>query len=378
MHKRKKEGLLLAISAIVACLSWGCSRPSHAATVDFGPSLSAAVEKARASSSSDQISSILRDTKLVTLTGTPLVAISRMAVSREDRLFVLDVFSRHVKIFSAQGEYERQLGQNGQAPGQYITPTDVKATDKGIVVDDFTVHRINEFSDDGSFVRSFVYSAQAFGSSRLGYFPKTRNYALFGNKWLAQAVPSADRSADLVNIYDHDGRYQTSTFEFPDRFLKLNLVSDDVPETYLEAETNTLYFALPFEYKVYALTSSGSTSIALDETSTSFKEPTIRCDPKAGPEGMKAFQSWLLTWTPIVAVWKNGPYLLIEYQTFDPLRYTVDIRDSKSHRLLKQLATNYRYLTTDAHGRDWFVKDLAIGAGQQDLLVGKRDDNVKY
>jgi hypothetical protein len=154
-------------------------------------------------------------------------------------------------------------------------------------------------------------------------------------------------------------------------------VADDTPETYVEPTTDTIYFALPFEYKVYSLTSSGSTSIVVDQMSPKFKEPTTRCDPKAGPEGLKTFQSWLLTWTPIVGVWKDGTYLMIEYQTFDPLRYTIDIRDIRSRKLVKQLNTNYRYLTTDGHGRDWFVKDVSQPTMQTELLAGRLNENIQ-
>jgi hypothetical protein len=360
-----------------AAMSSGCSRTSQAATLDFGPALSKAVEKARTAQGSDEILSLLRETKPVMLEGGSPSVVSRLAVADSDELFILDPFSRRIKAFSADGKYERQLGQNGQAPGQYTTPTDVTVAGNSIVVDDFTVHRINHYSPAGSFARSFIYSPQAFGSSRLAYFPKSGKYVLFGNKWLPRITPSADQSADLVNIYDPDGHYRASTFQFPDRFLKLNLIASDAPEDYVDAANDRIYFALPFEYKVYSVSSSGEVSTVLNQPSAGFKEPSTRCDPKAGPEGVKAFQSWLLSWTPIVGVWKTGSNLMIEYQTFDPLRYTIDVRDAKSQRLIKQLRTNYRYLTTDSRGRNWFVKDLTVTPSQPELLMGKSNENIQ-
>jgi hypothetical protein len=377
MRTRILEALCVILLATVAALNFGCSRTSQAATIDFGPGISKAVENARTAQASDEISSILRDTKTLPLQGSSLSMVSRMAVADNDELLILDAFSRGIRVFSPKGEYKHQLGQNGQTPGQYITPTDVIAAGNDIAVDDFTVHRINHYSPDGSFARSFIYSAQAFGSSRLAHFPKSGQAVLFGNKWLPQPSSSMERSAFLVNIYDRDGRYQRSTFQFPDRFLKLNMVADDAPEAYVDGVTDTIYFALPFEYKVYALNSSGDVSVVLNLTSPKFKEPSTRCDPKAGPEGVKAFQSWLLTWTPIVAVWKSGSDLMIEYQTFDPLRYTVDIRDAKSQRLIKQLGTNYRYLTTDSRDRHWFVKDLMPATGQEELLIGRGHERIQ-
>ena len=237
----------ISTAIILALLSCGCSHSTRAAVVDFGPQFSAAAKKARDATRPDQISSMLKQKATVRLTGIPTLIVSRMAVSH-NRLFVLDAFSRAVQIFSAQGAYSGQLGENGQKPGQYITPTDVKATGDTITVDDFTVHRINEYSPEGKFAQSFVYGAQGFGSGRLAYLPTTGQYVLFGNKWLPSPDPSK-RTADLVHTYDKSGHYQKSVLRFPDRFLPLNLIACDTPEVYADSAANTVYIALPFDYK---------------------------------------------------------------------------------------------------------------------------------
>ena len=202
-----------------------------------------------------------------------------------------------------------------------------------------------------------------------------RQYVLFGNKWLPSPDPSK-RTADLVHTYDKSGHYQKSVLRFPDRFLPLNLIACDTPEVYADSAANTVYIALPFDYKVYSLAPSEKISSIINEKPARFREPATRCDPKAGPEGVKEFQSWLLTWTPIVAIWQDGAYFLIEYQTFDPLRYTVDVRDLHTHRLLAQLGTNYRYLTTDTLGQEWFVRDVDGASYRPELLKGKFDEHA--
>jgi DNA-binding beta-propeller fold protein YncE len=80
-----------------------------------------------------------------------------MRVGPDGNLYVADTHYHRVVVFDAQGKELRRWGTFGQAPGQFIYPTDVAfAPDGRVFVSEYGGNdRISVFSPEGKFVTTF-------------------------------------------------------------------------------------------------------------------------------------------------------------------------------------------------------------------------------
>jgi hypothetical protein len=87
-----------------------------------------------------------------------LLPAGSIAIASDGRIVVFDSQGRHLKVFTAAGQYERTIGGPGGGPGEIgqgaqssilMTPGDT------IFLNDFGNQRVNLYLMDGTFVRSF-------------------------------------------------------------------------------------------------------------------------------------------------------------------------------------------------------------------------------
>ena len=84
-------------------------------------------------------------------------AIGFIAVDSRERLFVMDAMAQHIKVFSADGQYEQTIGRPGAGPGEigqqaiqlFMGPGDT------LLVPDLGNQRINRYGPDGTSLGSF-------------------------------------------------------------------------------------------------------------------------------------------------------------------------------------------------------------------------------
>jgi hypothetical protein len=83
--------------------------------------------------------------------------IGLIAIDSRDRIFVLDVQAREVRVFSPEGTYEQTIGQPGSGPGElgaqlgalYMGPGDT------LLIPDLGNQRVNRYAPDGTSLGSF-------------------------------------------------------------------------------------------------------------------------------------------------------------------------------------------------------------------------------
>lgn len=91
-----------------------------------------------------------------------------IAIDEEERIYVVDYDEANVKIFDATGEHIKTFGEQGQGPGELIKPSTISITYKGeIMLEDSMPTRINFFTLDGEFIKSFP-------SKDISYMPRSR------------------------------------------------------------------------------------------------------------------------------------------------------------------------------------------------------------
>jgi hypothetical protein len=91
-------------------------------------------------------------------------AAGSLGVASDGRIVMLDAQGRHLKVFSADGQYERTIGGPGGGPGEIGNAAQssmLMAPGDTIVMVDFGNQRVNLYLLDGTYVRSFAINLAA-------------------------------------------------------------------------------------------------------------------------------------------------------------------------------------------------------------------------
>ena len=363
--------LLFAISV----LSSGCSRttkPIEAERHLLRNAYSSALREAERDAPKDEIEKAFKIDKQVTFSGSEIKLLSRVSVKNDGSILAVDNERRLAEGFTANGTYLSALGGIGNEPASQVWPSDVtEAESESIAVSDFQGHRVNIFSKDRQFMSSFVYTPQNFSAQRIVYDPVGKVFYLFGNRWKTDNQGQIT-GADLLHKYTPQGQFLASYFPFPERPKSLDLYNFDTAA--IDVDGDALVFALPFDYTLYRLDQKGVVSVLLKAEKTSFKEPSTALDPsKVAPQDSYQYvQNWLTTWTPIVSLVCLDGNVLVEYQTFDKLRYTVDVWSRSTKVMIKSVKTNRLLLTRSGDGHVYFLNNLENkGQNKYEILRAK-------
>jgi hypothetical protein len=319
---------------------------------------SLALQQARENASKDELETIFKLDASLTLTGQEIKSLSMLRVKQDGSILLLDTERRAAEVYDPSGNYIRTMGGSGNSPGNHVWPSDVvEVADQSIAVSDFQGHRVNTFSQDGRLSSSFVYTPQNFSAQRMIYDKVNKWCYLFGNRW--QTGSNGEISgADLLHKYSLNGQFIASYFPFPEKAKSLDLYTYDSPA--VDIENEVLYIALPFDYTVYQLDKTGEMSALFKGENTSFKKPTSRLDTSqvAPKDSYKYVQNWRMGWTPILSLLCVSDNVMVQYQTFDKLRYTIDVWSLATGKITKSVKTNHLMLTRGGGGHVYFLENL--------------------
>jgi hypothetical protein len=349
-------GLLLCL-CVLQCTSVKRAAETRPASAPKLPDrYSEAVAAALQSGEKDELTTRFRVNVKVPVSGGHLKGISRLRVLPGGELLVLDAVGKQAGVYDRSGKYLNPVGGRGNKPGYYSTPSDVAVGGDGtIAVSDFQLHRVNIYTPDGKFQRSFIYTPQGFSAQRIVYSGKARSFFISGNRWQNDA-DGITLGALLIHKYTESGDFESSFLPFPEKFKALDLYASDTLA--MDVDGDYLYAAFPFDYKVYRLASGGEPSTLIAQAPPSFAEPTSGLNLSGTDEDAESnARNWQLTWTPITSLIADGDTLLLQYQTFDPLRYTLDGWSLRSKKKLFSLKTS-RKLMAKRGGDFYFLDNL--------------------
>ncbi|MEP7075578.1 MAG: 6-bladed beta-propeller [Acidobacteriota bacterium] len=327
----------------------------------------ALVHQANDSREIDDLDKFFSIEQTTSFDGANIKDIGRLKSGTQGGFYLADPESKFVMNFDKTGKLISRIGSEGDGPGQFQFPSGIAERDDAeIAVSDFKSHRVNVFSDKGDFLSSFIYSPQNFSAQNLIFNTENKSYYLFGNRW-AENEKGEITGAKLVHKYSDRGEFVGSFLDFPDNFKDLNLYNYSLPS--VDSVSGTVYIAMPFEYAVYQLGSDDKLDEIIKAGNGSFRSPSTKLDlSKTRPDAARTFvQGWLTTWTPIVGLAVVGNRLFLQYQTFNPQRYTVDVWSLSSRHVESTFKTNCRIL--DRSGNSVYFLRNVESAGERTYEV---------
>jgi hypothetical protein len=125
--------------------------------------------------------------------------------------------------------------------------------------------------------------------------------------------------------------------------------------------------AVPSLNYLYLISTSGQVEQTLPISYKGYKPPTA--GPQIEKNTMSKFFTWELQWTPIVAVGSTNNLYLVEYQTFNPLRYTIHAWPKDGQGDAVDYQTNSLLLASRGDGKLWFLKNLDNMGAQQYVII---------
>jgi len=318
----------------------------------------AVIAEAEKKSSSDQIADLVGSLETVRLHTSPIQKVSGVTFGRSGVIAVLDGLAGKIYLYDRVAAYLGPLGEKGRGPGKYVSPRAVVASDANFSVVDFSDHRVSTFDPHGSFVSSFVYTAEKFSATGLFYNVATQSYYLFGNRWHQVNGLTTD---DLVNVYRKDGQFVESIGSFPSVWSSYNLYPVDHP---IVASSNTgeAFFMLSFAPVLHHIT---PLTLKVDDIPLSlpgFKSPTVGLPSDL--RKLKNIHSWELGFTPIRALVMCREQIVVEYETDLGLRYTIAIFKAGESQPTRVIQTNFLIVGSDTNGEVALVQN----PGRKDLI----------
>jgi hypothetical protein len=177
-------------------------------------------KKLSSSKSIEDIFDIKSETQLETSAESAISYITDLEIDSRDNFIVADGWqSRGVYIFSSDGRFVKELGRQGQGPGEYLNPVSIDIGKNGnIWVADYGGNRISIFSKDFKFIKSIV------GKTRLLYYlninSKDKIYM-----YRSMANPLRPSTADTIFRYDAECQKISSFAPFPEEALEVKFWS---------------------------------------------------------------------------------------------------------------------------------------------------------
>jgi 6-bladed beta-propeller protein len=335
----------------------------------FNIAIKGAVEHAP----TDEIARAFQITETIKLSEGRIQNLSRVIPKTDGSLLILDIDRKQVEAYDRAGHFLRQIGEPGQKPGSHQFPSDISEVEEGnVAVCDFTTHRVSVFSSDGNFLRSFIYAPQRFSASKMLFDQDTNSYFLFGNRWEKNEQGKAS-GATLVHKYSTNGEFISSSLPFPDDAKRLDLYTYDEPLA--DISHKEVYVTLPFRYKIDRLTPDGQLEEFIKGGSEEFRPPSTPISIEKGTDPIFALNNWRMTWTPIDSVVVNNGYLIVQIQTFDPLRYTIDFWSLSTKRRAAQIKTNHSILASSKDGDLYLLNNIDV-KGQTQYVILRAKLNI--
>ncbi|UCG88707.1 MAG: 6-bladed beta-propeller [Gemmatimonadota bacterium] len=149
-------GVLLALASLTACSDGG----SWTGTVTDSAGVTIVVNTDRGMWGEGEGWTLEEELRIGTIEGDleyQFGQIGLIAVDSRDRIFVLDMQARDVRVFSSDGTYEQTIAQPGSGPGElgaqigalFMGPGDT------LLIPDLANQRVNRYAPDGTSLGSF-------------------------------------------------------------------------------------------------------------------------------------------------------------------------------------------------------------------------------
>ncbi len=166
---------------------------------------------------------------------------SDVTVDSRGQIYVVDAQASKVKVFDENGGYLRELGRQGQGPGEFQRPRSIAGLVDRVVVGASRNARWSHFDLDGNYVDDFAY-------------PRFDNLELVSVTPAGEVVGSTVRFSELDQITQGYGLYS------PQAELRQTIVEIDYTQipTIQRGDRRTYFSTMPRAYPQVAVAPDGS------------------------------------------------------------------------------------------------------------------------
>lgn len=166
-------------------------------------------------------------------------SIASVSVDDNNRIYVAENFGNHLKVFDEQGNFEKQIGREGDGPGEFRLILAMTRNSSGnIVVMDQSSGSVSKFSPDGNYLNQFSMPNPQI--RQLSEIADGSYLALYADPDTNQVLHSFNNEFDhLSSFADLDDIIQTE-----ERFEEV--ISRFLPGKFLVYDENTIYFTPVF------------------------------------------------------------------------------------------------------------------------------------
>ena len=262
MHK-----LILILSLLIFI---DCSNDKS--TIE-SPLSSTEIKKLSAAKTFGDIFEKVAEVQLSTDIDHAISLITDMKIDNTGNFIIADGWqSKAVFVFGPDGHFIKELGRQGQGPGEYSTPVSVALNRNGdIFVVDYLNNRINIYGKDYNFQRSII------PKSRIKHFIRINNsdeiFLYTGAKH-----PFRKDIYDTIHKLDSTGNTIVSFAPFPGEVLDVNM---SAAQNGMTIDKNNFIFEMnPLFYNIRKYSSSGELIKSFSRETSLFK---IVTDEKESP-----------------------------------------------------------------------------------------------
>jgi hypothetical protein len=317
--------------------------------------------RALANARNDELEKLLQSSTRLSLHGGPTVkTVSRLRIGMDASFYLLDAPSRLVEKLDSSGQFLLRIGNEENKIGHLIFPSDIDVGEQELLISDFKQSRISRYSFAGEFLSSFSTAGERFSAKNV-FSTKQHDVFVCGNRYSS--------NFETVHRYSSSGKFQNSLLPLTERQRELNL--DAFNDCLTTSTPYASVVTFPFEYKLYQVGEGGAIDLGLS-VPVDFRPPSrpLIFTNHSPEEFPSIFETWKAEWTPIenIAGLADGR-VVVQYRTFNPLRYSVEVWNLATKKRERSFHTNYRLLTVDPASRMYF-ESLQEAKETHDILTG--------
>lgn len=310
--------LLISLCFLINCVSEKSSVNS--------PLSPSEIKRLSAAKSTEDIFERASETQLSTNPDSAIKLITDMEIDSKGNFIIADGWQRRgVFIFAPDGQFIKELGKQGQGPGEYSTPVSVSISSKHeIYVADYLGNRINIYDENLTFKKSIICKSRIHHFIHLNSQDEIFIYSGTIN-------PFHPVIFDTVHKYNDPGEEILSFAPLPQEVLKVKFSA--VQDGMTVDKNGFIYEMNPLLYKIRKFSSEGKLIKEFSHNTGLFKLVT-----KEGE-------------TPIIVY---GPYYLEKGLIIAQVSQSLEIYDTEGNFIVGELPFKHEIIAN--RGNNFYIE----------------------
>jgi len=267
-------------------------------------------------------------------------------VATADKFIVLDKRQNKVLLFNKKGEKIGSFGRSGRGPGEFLLPRDIEIDQEGnIYIFDKTLFRINKYSPNGNYIRSFNTKHQG---TNIG-ISQNNIYLFYSSS--EPTIASYDlKNEELINRF---APVSPIHYKIKMGYHKSNLTMLSVDSKHVVVITHPL----DFEIKIYDL--DGNLINKFIGESNYYEEPSVPNNFNIA-EDFRELSDYVSTYTQRVFLYKNLIYVIYVHMGVGGVYLEVyDLQGNRVNNKSIDMRSKNRYMVLghDGYAYKFFTEE---------------------